>query len=60
MTANEGIQTTSRNWVLHHGGPVFSRTPPRRWKTVRNVYEDYEFVERNELKRYGFLAFWLD
>ena len=61
MLANEGIQMTS--YYVPQLGPA------PRWcsfldnikeeledQTIRNVYEDYKFVERDELAKYVLLA----
>jgi ribosome biogenesis protein ENP2 len=57
MLANEGIQMTS--YYIPQLGPaprwcsfLDNITEEMEEQTVRNVYEDYKFVERAELDRY--------
>jgi len=56
MTANEGIQMGT--YYIPQLGPaprwasfLENITEEMEDQTVRNVYEDYKFVQRNELKR---------
>jgi ribosome biogenesis protein ENP2 len=58
MTANEGIQMAT--YYIPQLGPaprwasfLENITEEMEDQTVRSVYEDYKFVERNELKRYA-------
>lgn len=57
MLANEGIQMTS--YYIPQLGPaprwcsfLDNITEEMEDQTVRNVYEDYKFVERDELSKY--------
>ena len=57
MTANEGIQMAT--YYIPQLGPaprwasfLENITEEMEDQTVRSVYEDYKFVERNDLKRY--------
>ena len=61
MLANEGIQMTS--YYVPQLGPaprwcsfLDNITEELEDQTIRNVYEDYKFVERDELAKYVLLA----
>ena len=61
MVANEGIQMTT--YYIPQLGPaprwcsfLENLTEEMEDQTTRNVYQDYKFVERNELSRYAYYA----
>jgi ribosome biogenesis protein ENP2 len=61
MTANEGIQMGT--YYIPQLGPaprwasfLENITEEMEDQTVQSVYEDYKFVQRNELKRCNFLS----
>ena len=60
LTANEGIKMAS--YYIPQLGPaprwasfLENITEEMEDQSVRNVYEDYKFIERNELRTYVFL-----
>lgn len=62
MTANEGIQMAT--YYIPQLGPaprwasfLENITEEMEDQTTRSVYEDYKFVERNELKTCGTLLY---
>lgn len=61
LTANEGIKMAS--YYVPQLGPaprwasfLENITEEMEDQSVRNVYEDYKFIERNELRTYVFLC----